>query len=228
MLLVGCSDDSEIKKLREENTQLKEQTKELVKQNRRLISSNQDAQDKVNANYGKAVAEQDHMDSEAAIANGCRAIFNICTNSMTAPGDAVIKNGTASGGSGLIFWFIFTCKFLFIIFIVFLSIDLWTRRFKPNLDAAKNAQIELHDAENKLSQIKKQELARRADISELNNKYGSTLEMMLDHLESIEQSIKNAEEEQAAERHRVQITEEDSRKRKSAMHALQSFRIETL
>ena len=223
MMLAGCLDGPEIKELREENAQLKNRAAELDSRNQQLVSSNQEAQAKINIDYGKRVAELEQMQIEAAIARGCRHFFNICPDSITAPGDAALQQGV-SGGSSWIFWGIYLAKMLTILLPFLLLLELWTQRFKPNLNALDQAQRDLQDAKNQLDAIQQSQSSTQRHLNDLKDEYTVQRKSLNADLAKRRQEIAKADAELESKKNQIEAIEEERKKNESAVKALQSFK----
>ena len=224
MLLTGCLDGPEIEKLRKENAQLNNQVNELTINNQTLVSSNQEAQAKINIDYGKRAAEMEQMQTEAAIAGACRVLFNICPASITAPGDAALQK-EVSGGSHWIFWGIYLAKTLTLILPFLLLFDLWTRRFKPNLDALGHAQRDLQDAKTQLAETLKSQSSTKKNLNDLTDEYTLQRKNLNADLAKRRQEIEKTDAELESKKSQIQALEEEHKKKESAVKALQSFKI---
>ena len=150
LLLTGCSQE-EISQLRQDNTQLKEDASRLRRQVSQLQQVSQEAQAKVNQDYARRMAEFDQAMAQAGVANGCRALFNVCPASITAPGDAAMAAGYG-GGSTLVFWAIYLTKMTFAAAVLGFGLALWTHRLRPDLTAQRQAGLELDQARKALRQ----------------------------------------------------------------------------
>lgn len=213
IMLAGCLDGPEIIQLREENTQLKNKANELESRNQKLIANNKEAEAKISIDYGNRIANLQQMQMEAAISGGCRFLFNVCPTSITSPGDSVLKNNLVSGGSHWIFWTIYMTKILTIFLSFLLILELWSKRFKPNLNALKKIQEDLKYSEHKLSEIQQIKSTVQEKIKNLTS-----------DLENIRQKIKNAETDLQSKIKQMQALEEEYKKKESAIKALQSFK----
>ena len=223
MMLTGCLDGPEIKELREENTQLKNRVAELDSRNQQLVSSNQEAQAKINIDYGKRVAELEQMQIEAAIARGCRQLFNICPASITAPGDAALQQ-EVSGGNSWIFWGIYLAKILMIVLPFLLLLELWTHRFKPNLNALDQAKRDLQDAENQLAEIQQLQSSTQTNLNALKDEYTLQRKNLNGDLAKRRQEIEKTDAELESKKSQMQALEEERKKKESTVKALQSFK----
>lgn len=223
MLLAGCLDGPEIKELREANTQLKNQVAELVSRNQKLVSSNQEAQAKINIDYGKRAAELEQMQMAAAISGGCRLLFNICPDSITAPGDAALQQGV-SGGSRWIFWGIYLTKTLTILLPFLLLLELWTQRFKPNLNALNQARMDLQNAENQFTEIQQLQSSTQKNLKDLKEEYTLQRKNLHADLAKRKQEIEKIDAELESKNGQMQALEEERKKKESAVKALQSFK----
>ena len=218
LLLAGCFNlnEKEIKELQSKNAQLNNQIAELV-------SSNREAQAKINIDYGKRAAELEQMQIEAAIAGGCRQLFNICPDSITAPGDAALQNGV-SGGSSWIFWGIYLAKTLTILLPFLLLLELWTQRFKPNLNALDQAQRYLQDAKNQLDAIQQSQSSTQMHLNDLKDEYTVQRKSLNADLAKRRQEIAKADAELESKKNQIEAIEEERKKKESAVKALQSFK----
>ena len=223
MMLAGCLDGPEIKELREENTQLKNQIAEIGSRNQQLVSSNQEAQAKINIEYGKRAAELEQMQMDAAISGGCRLFFNTCPDSITAPGDAALQQGV-SGGSRWVFWIIYLAKTMTILLPFLLFMELWTQRFKPNLNALDQARMDLQDAKNQLTEIQQLQSSTQENLNALKDEY--TLQRKNQNADKAKrrQEIEKTDVELESKKSQMQALEEERKKKESAVKALQSFK----
>ena len=148
LFLAGCS-QQEISQLKQDNTQLKEDNRLLRRQVNQLQQTSQEAQAKVDQDYAKRMAEFDQAMDQAGVVNGCRALFNLCPASITAPGDTA-KAAGYGGGTTLVFWAIYLTKITFMVAILGFGLALWTRRLRPDLTAQRLANIELDQTKTAL------------------------------------------------------------------------------
>ena len=223
MMLAGCFDEIEIEKLRKENAQLKNQVAELASSNQQLDISYQEAQSKINIDYGRRAAEMEQMQMDAAISGGCRLLFNICPSSITAPGDAALQQGV-SGGSRLVFWGIYLAKTLMILLPFLLFLELWTRRFRPNLDALGQAQRDLQDKKNQLSETQQLQSSTKTDLTALKDEYTLQRKNLNADMAKRRQEIAKTDAELDSKKSQMQALEEERKKKESAVKALQSFK----
>jgi hypothetical protein len=154
LLLVGCESDQEkIKTLEAEKLQLQIQV-------HRLQRISQEAQEKVDVDYARQMAAFDQAEHLAGIARGCRALVNVCPESVTAPGDAAIAAGHSGAGTS-VWWLIWWAKWLFFILILGLAAALWTLRLRPDLNAQRVADKKLNKTHADLHQAKLLEAAAK-------------------------------------------------------------------
>jgi uncharacterized protein YlxW (UPF0749 family) len=134
ILLTGC-DQQKIDKLTAEKKSLEDKVFQLQ-------NKNQEAQAKIDQDYAIRKAEFDELEYQAGIAAGCRYFFNVCSASVTAPGDSAQKSGYSGGGTP-IFWAIYLSKCLFVLAVFFLGLVSWKHLARPTLHAQKHADMEL-------------------------------------------------------------------------------------
>lgn len=194
ILLTGCDQDT-IDKLTAENKSLKDQIFQLQNQN-------QETQIKIDQDYAKRRAEFDEFEYQAGIAAGCRHFVNVCSASVTAPGDSAQKAGYSGGGTP-IFWAIYLSKCLFMFSVFFLGLVSWKHLVRPTLHAQKHADMELEKTkksiENEQARLKKtQDATWQAEkkLKEANDgleKKESEIFTMEDRLAELNEDIKAVE-----------------------------------
>jgi septal ring factor EnvC (AmiA/AmiB activator) len=199
--LAGCSpSQDELDHLREQNMRLENQVRQLQK-------SNLEAQERIKNDYVKRMADFSQAEHLAGIAQGCRAVLNVCPNSITGPGDAAIAAG-ASGGEASSFWTILTIKFGVLLCALLLSLSVWTYRLRPDLQAQKLAEQALDEARLELEQTQEFEASTHRDhqglMRELANaetlldEYRPKIEEARIEFNELEQAIKQKKHSLAA------------------------------
>ena len=206
IFLSGCSSESYEKQLKSENEQLRTELYSLQSENKALLESNSDYKEQIRSDFVKRTAEIETKTRAAAVSSGCRHIINICPASITKPGDIAISEGI-SGGTDWVFWSIYFAKVMLLFSPLIVFLELWTSRFKPNLDALKIANAELEVT--KFSQAK------------IQNAIGCLIQA------NKELELKNLELEEIvkAKKAEIEVAEASLKAKQSISAALNSFKL---
>lgn len=169
--------------------------------------------------YSSRQAELDAKAREAAISAGCRLIFNLCPTSITTPGDLAASEGV-SGGSSWVFWGVFLAKILPFAFSIAVLLELWTRRFKPNLDENQTAKLELDAIRAEAVSIESEKETAARAIEDLKIELSSLdlrLKSAQSNLQNELQSIQNQRAEAKEELEKVKAEVQSAKVTKSAL-----------
>lgn len=210
LALFGC--DLDVHSQKEFNDQ-KEQKENLEKQVQQLLQSNLEAQEKIEKNYAKRMADFDQAEYLAGIAQGCRAVINVCPKSMTAPGDAAIAAGASGGGTNR-FWTIWAIKCAVFLGGFLIILAAFTYRLRPDLQAKNLADEAL--AKTRVDQIQANELLAKTNLAHAQRKQDLT---------DAEESLDEYEDQIETAKDELQKLEHDIKKKKDALDALGSFKL---
>ena len=208
--LVGCVCDAPTQK---EFDDQKAQKESLERQVQQLQESNLEAQEKIDKNYAKRMAEFDQAEYFAGIAQGCRAVFNVCPKSVTEPGDAAIAAGASGGGSNR-FWIIWAIKCAAFLGGFLIILAAFTYRLRPDLQAKNLADEALE--QTRKNQKQANELLAKTNLEHKEKKLNLT---------NAENLLVRLEDEIEVAKNELQKLEHDIKKKNDALDALGSFKL---
>jgi DNA repair exonuclease SbcCD ATPase subunit len=201
-----------------------------------LTRENADLQSQLNNDYNGKVLKSRQMEKEAAIAQACMQPFNInfCPSSVTKAGEAVIKNNI-SGGANPYLWPAYLLKFIFIlvifIILVFVPLELWSKRIKPNLTAKERTDNDVAESRATLELMNDRIKYLKEEMAILEKKLAlrkEEVEQELIDLESEnEEKIKSIEEtfKEKFENNKIILKNQDDeiKQKDSSIQALKAF-----
>lgn len=201
-----------------------------------LTRENIDLKSKFNIDFNERFIKLEQMKKEAAIAQACMQPFNInfCPSSVTAAGEAAIRNNI-SGGANPYLWPAYLFKFIFIlvifIMLVFVPLELWSKRIKPNLTAKERTDNDVAESRATLELMNDRIKYLKGEMAILEKKLAlrkEEIEQELIDLESEhEENIKSLEEtfKEKFENNQIILKNQDDeiKQKDSSIQALKAF-----
>ena len=162
ILLSGCTD----KNLEVEKRELQEKVVQLASELEQVKLANEENKNKVDHDYSRRMAIFNQGEHLAGISVGCRVLFNVCPDAVLVPGNAALAKGHSGGGT-FAYWSIFMTKCLFFTGLIWISLVLWSKRLRPDLQAQKLADDAIDKARTDLIEVNSLLVKAKIELAEI-------------------------------------------------------------